>query len=217
MPRNDYGLIPSHNPFRLRAIVPDKPVPPPEPPALAPRRILLTGIFALSGTKALLQIEDQQTRKTEFPPPLAVGESYDTITIVAIDAENHTVSIRNGKADATLDFINHGVQPKPGALVAPVPPSGGMRANPYPVPRALGTGETHPNSPPPLKGGVVLGGGESSVAPPVGTDPNSATRTGGVMTREEVDERIRIEREIRMRNNDPTYKLLPPVRTDPLR
>ncbi len=129
---NPYQVIIDRNPFNLR------PIPPPptvvvvetNAPPLPPPEIKLTGISTLSGApKVFLQVEDKQTKKASFPPPLAVGDNHFEISIVSIDVENNTVRIRNGDAETTLDFDKNGV--KAAAIAAtPVPNPGVIPFNP---------------------------------------------------------------------------------------
>ena len=111
---NPYQVIIDRNPFNLR------PIPPPavavavetNAPPTPPPEIKLTGITTLSGSpKAFLQVEDKQTKKAAFPPPLAAGDNYNEIMVVSIDVENNTVRIKNGDAETTLDFEKNGVKP----------------------------------------------------------------------------------------------------------
>jgi hypothetical protein len=108
---NPYQVIIDRNPFALKAIPTTEAPKPPEAPVIPPPQIKLTGIETLGEQpKALLQVEDKQTKKAEFPPPLAAGENYKGIMVVSIDVENNTVRIKNDDAETTLDFINYGVE-----------------------------------------------------------------------------------------------------------
>src|SRR5436190_14085248 len=119
---NPYQVIIDRNPFALRPI-PPPPVPqdntPPPPPAL---EIKLTGITTLLGPpRVFLEFTDPQSKKTDRPPPLGEGDPYkDGISVVAIDAENGRVRIKNGDAETTLDFEKNGI--KPGGAVAAATP-----------------------------------------------------------------------------------------------
>src|SRR6185503_14838617 len=105
---NPYQVIIDRNPFGLKAIPIPEPPKPPEAPVVPAPEIKLTGITTLGEQpKAFLQVEDKQTKKAEFPPPLAAGENYKDVMVVSIDVENHTVRIKNGDAETTLDFINN--------------------------------------------------------------------------------------------------------------
>jgi len=200
---NPYRIITTRNAFGLRAILPQEIVRQPEPAVVPLPEIKLTGITTLSGAaKALIQVEDKQTKRTDFPAPLAVGESYQEITVLAIDVENSTVRIKRGDVEATLDFINHGVKPAVSALASstiPIPAAPRVAAPP-----AFAT----PAGAPPSNRSIVTGGQPY--------DPNHQRPAQGprIMSREEVEERIEFEREIRRRNNDPTHKLLPATRRE---
>jgi hypothetical protein len=161
---NPYQVIIDRNPFNLR------PIPPPvvavatetNAPPVPPPEIKLTGITTLSGSpKAFLQVEDKQTKKAAFPPPLAAGDNYNEIVVVSIDVENNTVRIKNGDAETTLDFEKNGVK---AAAVA---------ATPTPQPGVLP--HLNPNAPgvPPVPGGV------SAVQPPANVPGRGAIVSGG--------------------------------------
>jgi hypothetical protein len=205
-PQNPYRVILSHNAFNLRPIAKMEPMVPPAPPPVPTIKVFLTGIVTFSRPKVFLQLEDPQTKKTEFLPPLAVGERYKTITVLAIDPLNQTVRIKNDNAEDVLDFLNDGLKPKAVATVPPAPVPPPPRTVPVPVPPppfvpATGTPRTR---------GSIVTGGETTY-----TQPNyangAARRTGAVMTRQQVEARLALERGIRQRNNDPTYKLLPAI------
>jgi len=120
---NPYQIIIDRNPFKL-----SPPPPPPtptvtetNPPAPPPPDIKLTGITTLLGApRVMLQVEDKQSKKFLFPT-LEEGETANGITIVAIDAENMKVRVKNGDAETTLDFKNNGVKPGAGAVAATTP------------------------------------------------------------------------------------------------
>jgi hypothetical protein len=233
---NPYQVIIDRNPFGLKPIPPPPPPPdntPPPPPALD---IKLTGITTLLGSpKVFLEFTDPQSKKTDRPAPLGEGESYkDNISIVAIDAENGRVKIKNGDAETTLDFEKNGI--KPGGAVAaaaPVPHPGLPGLNPIPpVPGAVpavalpGAG--------PARGAVV--GGAAQTATPTGipgaasfpsrplrTDTGAAIVGGyGVpqqqqqvqaqtsMSREEAIQRIAAQRDQLLRQNPAAAAILPP-------
>jgi hypothetical protein len=158
---NPYQVIIERNAFGL------KPPPPPPvqqtnapvdvPPAMD---VKLTGISTLLGPpKVFLQIQNQQTKKFEFPAALEVGEKLGDIEILAVDPEAGTVRIRSGDAETTLDFDKNGV--KPNAVAGAVPPPQGMPGVvPLNVPPA-------PTSNPFNKTGsrVSVSGGTASSAP----------------------------------------------------
>ncbi len=202
-PQNPYRVILSHNAFHLRPIVKPEPAKPPEPPPVAPARIFLTGIVTLSGPKAFLQVEDPHTKKVEFLPPLAVGERYKTIAVLAIDPLNQTVRIRNENGEDTLDFLNDGVKPKAVAAVPPTPVPPRPRTVPAPPPPFVSPAAT-----PPPRGAVITGGSVRDVQP---NYLNGVQRTGAAITREQVEARLALEREIRQRENDSTHKLVPAI------
>jgi hypothetical protein len=202
--KNPYRVILAHNPFNLRPIVVPPPVVPPEPPAPPSPKVFLTGIVT---SKAFLQVEDPQTKKTEFLPPLAAGERYKEITILAVDARNHTVRIRNGHTEDTLDFLNDGVKPKTVVTAPSLPIPTRHRTPLVPVPPRLPLNVL--NSAAPKRGAIVVGGQSTHASPPANVVPS---RTNPVMTRAQVEARLALERQIRQRNNDPSYKLLPTIR-----
>jgi hypothetical protein len=203
--KNPYRVILARNPFNLRPIVVPPPVASPEPPPPPSPKVFLTGIMT---SKALLQMEDPETRKTEFLPPLAAGERYKEITVVAVDALNHTVQIRNGQVDDTLDFLNDGIKPTAVAATPPIPTPTRHRIPPVappPPPPEVPRDRAPENK-------VIIGGGHAPDAvPPVNAAP-APPPTVPVMTRAELESRIALEREIRQRHNDPSYKLLPTIR-----
>ncbi len=116
---NPYEMIIARNPFGLRPIPRMEPPPPALPPQQSLPGIKITGITTLLGEpKALFQYEDQGTKKTEFPPLLAEGQSYKMLSVLQIDPENQWVRIKNGYAEMVLDFIANGVKPTPATAVA---------------------------------------------------------------------------------------------------
>jgi len=145
---NPYQVIIDRNPFALRPI-PPPPVPvsnePTNPPTVS--NIKLTGISTLLGpAKVFLQYENPQTKKTEFPPGMLVGEKQGEIEVLSIDPANGIVRIRHGDAETTLDFDHNGIKAPGtgGATAVPggppglvpmnlppaVPPPGGVTATP---------------------------------------------------------------------------------------
>jgi hypothetical protein len=181
---NPYQVIIDRNPFNLR------PIPPPavavavetNAPPLPPPEIKLTGITTLSGSpKAFLQVEDKQTKKPAFPPPLAAGDNFNEIVVVSIDVENNTVRIKNGDAETTLDFEKNGV--KAAAVAAtPVPQLGGVpppnRAGISPIPPPAGTVSTAQSANMSGRGAIVSGGANPAapVSPYGGATGNLPTR-----------------------------------------
>jgi hypothetical protein len=201
---NPYQSIVARNLFGLRPM-PTLAQPPVEttltPPPLP--EIKLLGITTLlSAPKALLQYEDKQTKKVEFPSPLSEGETYKTFTVLGIDVENERVRVRNGETETTLDFINHGVK------VAPAPP---------PVVRAPTPNINLPSFPQRLNLGsntnsrvVVVGGSSTaSPSPAVGT-PEQPTALQPVMSRDEAEALIEIARQ--KYQGQPGSKILLPTR-----
>jgi hypothetical protein len=167
---NPYQIIIDRNPFGLH------PIPPPpvavvetNAPAPPPPDIKLTGITTLLGTpRAMLQVEDKQTKKAMFPT-IAEGDSdpISGIVVVSIDTENMKVRIKNGDAETTLDFKNNGVKPGGGAVgavpaVASVPPlhPGGMNLGAIPVPGAVQNANAAANT-----RGAIISGGASTPSP----------------------------------------------------
>jgi hypothetical protein len=210
---NPYRVIVRHNAFDLRPIVPPEPPRTPEPPPEPPIKVHLTGIVSLAGVKAFLQTEDPKTKKTEFLPPLAAGERYKGITVLGIDPRTQTVRIRHGDVEDSLDFLNDGLKP---AVVAARPIPATARPIPRPVPTPTQTrrlGMTQYSSPTatPARGAIVAGGTSGAAPAPVPAVPTRVTRTTPIMSRAQVEARIAQERQIRMRNNDPTFRLLPSI------
>lgn len=184
---NPYQVIVDRNPFNLRPI-PPPPAPPPETnaPADPPPDIKLTGITTLLGTpKVFLQLEDKKTKKPSFPPPMAEGDSENGVTIVHIDTENMKVRIRNGEAETTLDFKNHGVKPAGAGAVAsalPVPQLGVMPMKPGVVPPSLpGVTAVQPAAATTGRGAIVAGGTASAGA--VNYNPAANAYPGAVPPR----------------------------------
>lgn len=109
---NPYAIIVARNPFGLRPIPIVEPPPPPAAPPAPRPEIKITGITTLLGApKALFQYEDKETKRTEFPPLLAEGDTYKMLSVIQIDPENERVRIRNGDTEMLLDFIANGVRP----------------------------------------------------------------------------------------------------------
>ena len=170
---NPYQVIIDRNPFGLKPIPEAPKAPPPEAPVTPPPEIKLTGITTLGAApKAFLQVEDKQTKKAEFPPPLAAGESYKDLTVVSIDVDNNTVRIKNGDAETTLDFEKNGV--KATVAAAPVPHPGGIPLNPggvpVPPPGGFGFNPGNPANPAAAAGGrtAIVSGGAATATPPGG-------------------------------------------------
>jgi hypothetical protein len=169
-----YQVIIERNPFNLR------PIPPPvvaattetNAPPVPPPEIKLTGITTLSGApKVFLQVEDKQTKKASFPPPLAAGDSHQDIQIVWIDVENNTVRIKNGDAESTLDFDKNGVKAAVAAATTPAPGIPGLnqsvRTGVPPVPGAVApTASAAPVNDGLGRGSIVAGGAPTASAAP---------------------------------------------------
>jgi hypothetical protein len=174
---NPYQVIIDRNPFGLKPVPPPPEAPKQEAPVTPPPEIKLTGITTLGAApKAFLQVEDKQTKKAEFPPPLAAGESYKDLTVVSIDVDNNTVRIKNGDAETTLDFEKNGV--KATAAAAPVPHPGGIPLNPggvpVPQPGGLGFNPVNPANPAAASGRTaIVSGGATATATPAGGFPNT--------------------------------------------
>jgi hypothetical protein len=238
---NPYQVIIDRNPFGLKPIPPPPPPPdntPPPPPAL---EIKLTGITTLLGSpRVFLEFTDPQSKKTDRPPPLGEGDPYkDGISIVAIDAENGRVKIKNGDAETTLDFEKNGIKPggAVAAAAAPVPHPGmaGLNAIP-PVPGAV-PAVNLPGAGPAR--GAVVGGAAQTASPtaipgaasfpsrPLRTDTGAAIVGGyGVnptpqqqqqfqaqpsMTREQAEATIELRRQELLRQNPGAASILPPT------
>jgi hypothetical protein len=184
---NRYQVIIDRNPFGLRPIPP-----PPQPkveeaPAPPPPDIKLTGITTLLGTpRAMLQVEDKQTKKFSFPT-IAQGDTEGAITVLEIDTESMRVRIRNGEAETTLDFKNNGVQPGKGGAVAAVPgvphPAGAPGVPMGVVPPAPGAAGTPANFAP-GRSAIVAGGATAAVTPNPGVNPLAANSYGGLPQRQ---------------------------------
>ena len=119
-----YTVIVNRNAFALQ------PIPPPLKPVVTPGvaatalDIKLTGVAAIFGQPwVLLEIINPLTKKTDRPPILHEGETYDNrVRIVAIDTAEGRVRIVNDGIETTLDFQTHGVKPNPVAVTAaPLP------------------------------------------------------------------------------------------------
>jgi hypothetical protein len=66
---------------------------------------------------------------------MAEGDTENGITVLAIDADNMKVRVKNGDAETTLNFKDNGVKAAAVASVAPVPhPTGVVPLNPAGVP-----------------------------------------------------------------------------------
>lgn len=171
---NPYQVIIDRNPFGLKPIPPPPEAPKQEVPVTPPPEIKLTGITTLGAfPKVFLQLEDKQTKKADFPPPLAAGETYKELTVVSIDVDNNTVRIRNGDAESTLDFEKNGV--KATVAAAPVPHPGGVPLNPAgvpPVPGARGVGAVNPTAPS-MGRTAIVSGGATTAATPTGAFPTT--------------------------------------------
>jgi hypothetical protein len=128
---NPYQIIIQRNPFALN------PIPPPPPPqtnAVVEEKpqvdIKITGISTLLGApKVFLQVQNQQTKKTEFVT-ITQGDPKDGLELLAVDPDAGSVRVR--QADGTeldLDFERNGVKPTGGAVASavpmPPPPGGG--------------------------------------------------------------------------------------------
>ena len=237
---NPYQVIIDRNPFGLKPIPPPPPPPdntPPPPPAL---EIKLTGITTLLGPpRVFLEFTDPQSKKTDRPPPLGEGDPYkDGISVVAIDAENGKVKIRNGDTETTLDFEKNGIKPGAVASAAPVPHPGLPGANTVPpVPGMNPAAATLPAAGPAR--GAVVGGATQAAAPTAnpgaGSFPSRPLRTdtgaaivGGYgmnpatqpqppvqaqpsMSREQAIQAIELRRQQLQQQGNPAHKILPPT------
>lgn len=181
---NPYQVIIDRNPFNLRPIPP----PPPPPtetnaPAEPPPEVKLTGITTLLGTpKVFLQLEDKKTKKPSFPPPMAVGDTEEGISIVSIDTENLKVRIKNGDAETTLDFKNHGVKAGAGAAVAGAIPQPGVMPGKVPaIPPPVIPAAAVPQPGAPNTGRAIVAGGTPSAA--AAYNPAAGAYGGGVPAR----------------------------------
>ncbi len=181
---NPYQVIILRNPFALK-----DPPPPPPPPTNAPADlpppldIRLTGISTLLGPpKVFLQVQNQQTKKFEFPPAMEVGEKQGDIEVLAIDADNGVVRIRNGDAETTLDFDKNGVKPAavagtPGSPVPPPPVFPGMTPlNIPPPPGAMVPGSPFNSG---NRGNVSVSGGQQAAS----AVPNTPNFGGAIPAR----------------------------------
>jgi hypothetical protein len=181
---NPYQIIIDRNPFALKPI-PPPPAPAPETnsaPPPTPVDVKLTGITTLLGPpKVFLEIINTQTKKTERPPGMLVGEKQHDVEILAVDVLANTVRIRNGDAETTLDFVNNGIKPggatgAPGAPGVPPPPgshAGVAPINPVPAPGAMAA---VPNL---SSGRAVVAGGVAPTAAPAHGQPNTVYASGG--------------------------------------
>ncbi len=192
-----YQLIVARNPFALRPVLPPPVVEPPPAPPTPPTEIKITGLSTLlERALVFLEFTDPQTRKTDRPAPMRVGDTYHgTIAIVSIDAENSRVLIRNNGVERTLDFEKDGLKPTPPTATSPA-------AQP---PRVA---NFSPPVPPKSSGRVLVGGpeiGQPNSPPVVPTPPP--------MTRAEAEERLAQLRELYQQQNHPAANILPPGRS----
>lgn len=180
---NPYQIIIDRNPFGL------KPIPPPivntastEPTnAPPPMEVKLTGIDTLLGyPRVLLQMQNTQTKKLEFPPGLQVNERQGDIEILAIDVQNQTVRIRQGEAETTLDFEKNGVKPQTAGATpgSPVPPPPGSPMMPLGIPAPPGAS---PASFSRGAGNVSVSGGQTPITTAAATP--APTFSGGIPPR----------------------------------
>ncbi len=242
MKENPYQAIIDRNPFGLKPVPIVEPPKPAEVPPPPPLEIKLTGITTLGGPpRALLEFTDPQTKKTDRPSPFVEGDSYkDSITIVAIDAVNNVVRIKNGDAETTLDFNKNGIKPNLAATATPVP-------HPGVVPLSIPAASALPGQPTQPTAGTgrtaILGGGTSvpsfgaavnaaqnvpgaSVIPPRPVRTDGAAIVSGyqpyqppvmqppvqpTMTREEAIARIQAQKAAFQQQGNPAAGILPPV------
>lgn len=128
---NPYQIIIDRNPFSL------KPIPPPPPPPTNPVvdekpqvDIKITGISTLLGApKVFLQVQNQQTKKTEFIT-IMQGDPKDGLELLAVDPDAGSVRVRQADGvELDLDFEHNGVKPSgatASAVPMPPPPGGGV-------------------------------------------------------------------------------------------
>lgn len=180
---NPYQIIIERNPFGLRP-VPPPPVPPdPTPPPPPPQSVFMTGITTLLGPpKVFLELKDPQTQKIERPSALLEGETFKSVTVVSIDAENNRVKVKNGDAELWLDFEKNGVKSGGGGAPAPVPHPGFPGAKPpmagVPVP-----GAGAPTEGSSVRGGLVGGGYTAPAAAPAAYNPGAVASVPGLPPR----------------------------------
>jgi len=132
---NPYQTISTRNAFALRAIVPEKVIPEPQPPPAPSLEIKLTGVARLSGSPpcAFLEFIDPKTKKTDRPSPFREGDRYNEhIQIMSIDASRGLVRINRDGSDVTLDFEKDGIkegsgQPRTPVAIVPPPSTPGGR------------------------------------------------------------------------------------------
>jgi hypothetical protein len=184
VPKTQFEVISQRNPFALRPIPPVVEAPAPEVPKPPRPEIRLTGISTLLGQpKVFLQVADPQTKKTEFPLGMIVGERFGEIEILSVDPENGVVRIRDGESETSLDFEHNGVKPSEAAR-----PPQMASAQPVPMPPSPAG---HPDGP---KNVIYAGGGQPVGAPtsPVVPAINPSPFSG--LSREEIMAKIAEQR-----------------------
>lgn len=132
-----YRSIPERNVFNLKP-----PVAPPDPTQLAIQqapKLTLTGITTILGNKrALITVPSAKPGQPPEPLMLAEGQSQNDVEVMEINEVAGTVKVNNHGAVQTLDFLNNGAKPTPGAppspMSVPPPPAAPMPGNLMPPP-----------------------------------------------------------------------------------
>jgi hypothetical protein len=137
--RNVFGLRPV--PVRIR----ESPLPPPEPRA----EIKLTGIATLLGDpEVFLQVVDPKTKKRQSLPGLKTGERFGDIVILAVDADDGIVRVRDGGEEQTLDFERNGIKRSELPAVVPIRPLPAVTWRPAVPGNVIYAGAGQPSRPP---------------------------------------------------------------------
>lgn len=103
---NPYGVIVERNVFNLKE---PPPPPPPDPTNAPPPNVELTGIMSILGEKqALFMVQDAPLPGKQPKPPesyiLTVGQREGPIEVLAIDAKDKKVKIKNDGIVSTITF-----------------------------------------------------------------------------------------------------------------
>lgn len=127
---NPYKTIIVRNAFGLK----DPPPPQAPPPVVAPTptvKVILTGISTIVGTRALLEITEQEPGKTATTrkPVMREGDSDGGVEVISIDVVKSLVRIRSGGSETNLSFETPkltgtapGAAPAAGSGFIPAPP-----------------------------------------------------------------------------------------------
>jgi hypothetical protein len=105
---NPYGSIAARNVFALNPIPP--PAPPPDPNAIPPPKITLTGITTIFGpAEALYKVAAYNKDGKQIPEQsyiLTEGEAQDEIEVTAIDTQKDIVTFNNHNQTQVIPLAN---------------------------------------------------------------------------------------------------------------